>query len=127
MSDALPEEWMNWVRLNVSRGCSRESMVELIVQGGFEEALAHRAIDDVSGVPPGQRLPTLAPRPRPQPRVATNTVEVAGRAIRVAMEVERPHVVVYDGLLDEAECRALIEMADQRLERSTVVDDANAG
>ena len=127
MSDPLPEDWMAWVRLNVSRGCSRESMVEMIVKGGFAEALAHQAIDDVTGVPGAPRLPTQAPRPHPQPLVDGNTVVVDGRAIRVALEVERPQVVVYDNLLDEAECTALIALADQRLSRSTVVDDDSGG
>ncbi len=127
MSDQLPEDWMAWVRLNVSRGCTRESMVEMIVQGGHTEALAHSAIDEASGVASGPRLPTQAPHPRPQPRVSGNTVDVDGHAIRVALEVERPHVVVYDGLLSDAECSALIAMADQRLSRSTVVDDDSGG
>jgi len=124
---ALPDDWMDWVRLNVSRGCTRESMVALIVQGGFREDLAHLAIDEASGSSGGPRLPTEAPRPRPQPRTEANTVLVDGRAIRVALEVERPQVVVYDGLLDEAECTALIALADSRLARSTVVDDDNGG
>lgn len=128
MSDPLlPADWMDWVRLNVSRGCTRESMVALIVQGGFDEALAHAAIDQASGIEGGPRLPTAAPRPRPQPRVDGNTVMVEGHAIRVALELEKPQVVVYENLLSDAECSALIALADQRLSRSTVVDDDSGG
>jgi prolyl 4-hydroxylase len=111
----------------VSRGCTRESMVALIVQGGFSEAQAHGAIDEVKGIASPQRLPSAAPRPRPQPRTDGNTVTVEGHAVRIAFEVERPQVVVYEELLSADECSALIALADQRLARSTVVDDDSGG
>jgi prolyl 4-hydroxylase len=127
MDEPLAEDWQAWVRLNVARGCSRESMVEAMVQGGIAEELAHRSIDEASGVAAGVRMPTQAPRPRPSPRVEANRIELDGLVIRVAMEVDRPHVVVYEDLLDAAECSALVALADQRLARSTVVDDAHGG
>ena len=127
MNGQLSPDWWAWVQLNVSRGCTRESMVTMMVQGGIDEDLAHQAIDDASGQGAGERLPTLAPHPRPQPRTDANRVEVNGRAVRVAVEVDHPHVVVYEGLLTESECEALIRLADERLAHSTVVDDDHGG
>lgn len=127
MNEQLSEEWQTWVRLNVSRGCTRESMVEAMVQGGIAEDLAHRSVDEASGHDAGVRMPTQAPRPRPLPRAEANRVEIDGRVVRVAIEVDRPHVVVYEGLLDEAECEAMIALAEQHLARSTVVDDTDGG
>lgn len=123
----LPPDWQAWVRLNVSRGCSRESMLAMLQGGGFAAELAGGAIDEAVQLPPGAVAVTSpAPPPpimRPTPFVDGNLLHCHGQSVRVVMALDRPQVVVYDNLLSDAECTMLIECAENRMAQSTVIDD----
>ncbi len=109
----LPADWQGWVRENVGRGCTAGSMHPLLVAAGFEPGLVARAIDEARQV-----------RQRPEPDTAATRRRLAdGREVRVAMRLARPRIVLYESLLDAAECEALALQAAGRLAGSTVVDD----
>lgn len=123
----LPHDWQGWVRLNVSRGCSRESMLAVLQGGGFAAGLAGDAIDEAVLHPPAAVAVTSpAPPPpftRPAPFVGANLLPCHGQAVRVVMALDQPQLVVYENLLSDAECMLLIELAEGRMAPSTVVDD----
>jgi prolyl 4-hydroxylase len=111
----LPADWQGWVRENVGRGCTAGSMHPLLVAAGFEPGLVARAIDEARQA-----------RVRPEPDTAgTRRTLSDGRELRVVMRLARPRIVLYESLLDAAECEALAAQAASRLAGSTVVDDAD--
>jgi len=117
----LPPEWRDWVHENVRRGCVAETMLPMLLQGGFAPALAQAALDEAFG---GHALPEPAPVPRPGPRLEDgNTLDAGDRGVRVLSLLESPRVVHFGGLLSGDECDALVALAEGRLEPSTVVDD----
>jgi prolyl 4-hydroxylase len=112
--DGLPAEWQAWVRENVGRGCSADSMHPLLVDAGFEPARVARAIEEAR-----------RERRRPEPDTSQRRRLADGREVHVVMRLARPRVVLFDSLLDADECAALATLAMGRLAGSTVVDDAD--
>jgi hypothetical protein len=67
----LSIEWQRWLRENVVRGCSRESL--LLVQGGHAPVLAERALDEALGEPlPVPIAPSASDLLRPAPLLDAN-------------------------------------------------------
>jgi prolyl 4-hydroxylase len=57
------------------------------------------------------------------PRIAAgNVIRAADTEVRVLQRLERPVIVLLEGVLTGAECAELIELARPRLQRSTVID-----
>jgi prolyl 4-hydroxylase len=110
----LPADWQGWVRENVARGCTAGSMHPLLVAAGFEAGLVARAIDEARQA-----------RMRPEPDTTRHRRLADGREVRIAMRLARPRIVLFESLLDAAECQALAALAAGRLAGSTVVDDTD--
>ena len=149
--EQLSPEWRAWVRENVARGCSAESMLPMMVQGGLPRALSERVLREVHGATAEAAATTtllsaqasllaehaqaaqaaqLAAgegqvlRARPRPRLSGNRLRLSdGCELRLSAQLERPQVLVYEGLLSPEECRDMIALAETRLTRSTVVDE----
>lgn len=109
----LPPDWQQWLRLNVARGCSAESMLPLLEGGGIAPALAAAALAQLR-----------RPARRPQPRGGPNRIHLGDCAVQLRLALDEPQVLLYDDLLGAAECEALIALGAGRLAPSTVVDDA---
>ncbi len=123
----LPNDWQGWVRLNVSRGCSRASMLAVLESNGFAAVLAGDAIDEAV-LHPRAVVGVTSPAPppkfeRPVPFADGNAVACQGQVVRVVMALDQPQLVVYENLLSDAECTLLVELAEGRMAPSTVVDD----
>ena len=147
--EQLSPEWQAWVRENVARGCTAESMLPMMVQGGLARGLSERVLRQVHGKAPppvstagepaqasilaehaqaAQLSPTegqvLHARPRPRPRLAGNRLRLSdGCELRIAAQLDHPQVLLYEGLLSPDECRDMMALAETRLSRSTVVDE----
>jgi prolyl 4-hydroxylase len=55
-----------------------------------------------------------------------NLFNVDGRPMNIQMEMQHPRIVMVENVFDKEECEALIELAKERLNRSTVIQ-ANTG
>ncbi|MCU7374359.1 2OG-Fe(II) oxygenase [Paucibacter sp. O1-1] len=120
----LTPDWQAWLRENVARGCSRDTMLPLLVQGGFAQAVAERALDElIAGAPALPAAQGQALRKRPAPELQANRIDCAGHSVRVAAVLDAPQIALFESLLSEAECAAMIALAETRLARSTVVDE----
>jgi prolyl 4-hydroxylase len=80
-----------------------------------------------AGAPPPEhtvKLDTAAPEYQCEtPRIAPgNVIRAADTEVRVLQRVERPIIVLLEGVLSGTECSDLVELARPRLQRSTVVD-----
>jgi prolyl 4-hydroxylase len=65
--------------------------------------------------------------PEPDLTFSPSTLRAPDRDVQVLLQLERPRVVVFGGLLSGDECRQLIELAEPRLARSETVQQATGG
>ncbi len=74
-------------------------------------------------------VPDDAPLPVPQPfgHPAPPVVRVLDRDIKVLMTVEHPRVILFGGLLSNAECDELVTLSRARMSASQVVDKDTGG
>jgi len=121
----LTSEWQQWLRENVARGCSRESLLPLLVQGGHTPVVAERALSEALGLAVPEIPPAPAPGPlRPEPLLDSNQCLMSdGQRVRIAAVLDSPQIVLYENLLSADECEAMIALAETRLTRSTVIDE----
>jgi prolyl 4-hydroxylase len=122
----LSSDWRAWLCENVSRGCSRETMLPLLIQGGHAPAVAERALDEAlrgPQIPMPAQGPPAPRRGRPAPDLQANRLRCGGQSVRVAALLAQPQIALFEGLLSAAECQAMIALAETRLTRSTVVDE----
>ena len=71
-----------------------------------------------------EALPPAAAVPEPASGTA---LQAGGRVVQVLASMTLPRAVLFGGLLDDDECRALVALARPRLERSQTVDGATGG
>ncbi|AUT71522.1 MULTISPECIES: 2OG-Fe(II) oxygenase [Paraburkholderia] len=124
--------WREWLATNVSRGCTQESMIEAMVQGGFEidaaREIVRRATSETGAVAAVIASPEDEARAYHYdacPVAAGNTVHAHDRDVTVRIRFERPQVIAFDDVLSGEECAELIERARHRLKRSTTVNPEN--
>lgn len=106
---ALPSEWQNWLNENIERGCSQESLAEILRQNGFKFQFETQTLE-----------PTQPPKSTP--RLALNSVQANNHPVRISMQLDSPLILLFDNLLTAEECDMFVASADAKLQRSTVVD-----
>lgn len=116
--DSLPPDWRNWLQDNASRGCSAQSMLDLLItKGGFAPALAQVAVAQVL-----RMMPSTTVKARPDIIAQSNAIDIDGHKVNVLMTLQNPRVVLLGNVLTHEECDAFISLADARLKRSSVVE-----
>jgi prolyl 4-hydroxylase len=129
---ALSTGLRNWITDNLRRGNSPTALIETLVGQKFEPRIARGLVDAfvsarAAGAPPPEhtvKLDMTAPEYQYEtPRIAPgNAIRAADAEVRVLQRLERPVIVMLEGVLSAAECSDLIELARPRLRRSTVAD-----
>jgi prolyl 4-hydroxylase len=116
----ITPEWHRWIAESLAAGNAPADLLATMRDNRFDELIAREAIADAV-------FGTAAPVPRVAPpmvgsRLADGHVlRAPDRDVRVLMRIARPTIAVLDGVLDDAECDALVEQARTRLARSSVV------
>lgn len=122
----LSREWQDWLMLNAARGCSRDSLVsDLTQKGGYTIEVAEKAYESVwdeiahcnaiSKLLKGELI-------RPDIDRTCNILNVGGRSVSVLMTCDNPFIMFFDDVLTAEECDKLIALAEERIQRSQVVD-----
>ena len=65
--------------------------------------------------------------PEPELTGAPSVLDLGDRQVSVLLTLARPRLVVFGGLLSDAECDALVALARPRLSRSETVDHHSGG
>lgn len=119
MTVALDLAWRNWIEENLTRGCSVESMVEAMINGGFDKDAAPAAVHAVlAGETPGNADYEYDPLPVTTDR----TIHAHDRAIHPILLLEQPQLILFGDVISAEECDQVIELSEKKLQRSTTVD-----
>jgi prolyl 4-hydroxylase len=125
----ITDELRVWLRAQLAGGCSVEDVLASMRNSGWSAAAAERAVREVR---PEVVLPVEVPvpgSPVPQPAVGggVTVIDLDGHPVRVLLAMQHPRVVLFGGLLTDAECDAMIEEARPSLARSETVVNATGG
>jgi prolyl 4-hydroxylase len=99
------------------------SAADLLGRGGSSHSSTVRA----ATVEPSNcvRAPAIIAKPLPDIDTTANTIRTPDREVEVLLSFTKPRIVILGNVLSDEECDALIEYCEPRLERSSVVGDAD--
>ena len=125
-------ELRQWIIAQAQAGHKPEAVLEAMRASGWAQDVAIQALEDtLSGflVEHAQAAGLPPPVPVPSPDLAESPLwlDVGDRQVQVVMTMTQPRVVVFGGLLSEAECDAMMALARPRLARSETVQTETGG
>jgi prolyl 4-hydroxylase len=128
----LTPELSRWIAEQLARGCDPEDMVQALVTVGHEERFARTALANALPDASVRALSEEAVRPVPEPLEdalagGTHVIASLDREVKVIARLNKPRLLVFEGVLSDAECAALIEESKPKLERSRTVDRVSGG
>jgi prolyl 4-hydroxylase len=135
-TQAITPELRQWIVAQAEAGCRPDDVLEAMKASGWAEEVAIEAME----VTLRERLEQLQPRkpapleplapakplPEPLPEQLQGCAVLRtadGHQVRVLTTMKHPRVVVFGGLLTDAECDTLMAQAASRLVRSETVDN----
>ena len=135
-TQAITPELRQWIVAQAEAGCRPDDVLEAMKASGWAEEVAIEAME----VTLRERLEQLQPRkpapleplapakplPEPLPEQLQGCAVLTtadGHRVRVLTTMKHPRVVVFGGLLTDAECDTLMAQAASRLVRSETVDN----
>lgn len=147
----LPADLRKWLEAQVERGCHPEDMINALVGAGYALDMAKASVAQILREPRkgsawidstqdivGSSQANVemagahghAQRKVPQPLSlplanGEHVIQATDRKVRVAASLARPSILVFDGLLSDDECDALIETARPNLKRSHTINRAS--
>jgi prolyl 4-hydroxylase len=136
MSEAQPitPELRQWIIDQAAAGQQPEAVLKSMMASGWREDIAIAALEETlrgfldqkareAQLPP----PVTVPEPLPEADGMPAVLWAGDREVRVLMAMRNPRVIVFGGLLSDAECDELMGFAGKRLSRSeTVKTDTGA-
>jgi prolyl 4-hydroxylase len=133
-SQTVTEELRRWIVAQAEAGCRPDDVLAAMKTSGWSEDVAIEAMEetlrarlDEINQRPREVLPPPSQVPEPALAGATEVVMEDGHRVRVLTTMRQPRVLVFGGLLTDAECEGLMALAAPRLLRSETVDNATGG
>jgi len=131
----ITDELRRWILSESRAGCNQQDLLvamrasgwsERVAAAALQQALRERPVDGDAG---HGTLPAAGPSRVPDPDLdgAPAVLRAGDREVCVLATMQCPRVVVFGGLLSDAECAGLIDLAAPRLARSETVDNATGG
>lgn len=130
LSQPITPDLRRWIAAQLDAGGRDADIVAAMQASGWSADTARAALDEVRSSRTriaAASLPAAVDLPEPAVADGRNLIVADGHAVRVALTMKLPRVVVFEGFLTDAECDALIEEARPRLARSETVDHATGG
>ncbi len=113
----LDKDWQDWIVENLSLQCSATSLVDLMVQNGFDRQFSINAIHNSMNT--GIETNCFARGVCSIPEI--NYLRIADSNIKVSMRISKPDIVIIDNFLSDYECDAIMSESLSRLAPSEVV------
>jgi prolyl 4-hydroxylase len=131
-AQVITPELRQWIVAQAQAGCRPEDVLQSMRSSGWDENTAIHALEDtlqtfLAGRDPAQGLPPPVPVPEPALAGAANRLWAGDREVQVLLAMRNPRVVVFGGLLSEAECDEMVALAEPRLARSETVQTDSGG
>jgi prolyl 4-hydroxylase len=129
----MTPELSNWIDQQLARGCNPQELVEAMVTVGHDRSFAEQSISEgVARIEPSavQALGQRATVPEPLDASLSDGqsyVIADGRRINILVNLTTPRVVVFEGVLSDEECDALVRESTPKLERSHTVNRESGG
>jgi prolyl 4-hydroxylase len=122
----ITDELRTWLRAQLDAGCRPDDVLAAMRTSGWSGAAALHALREVMPEieAPAEVLPPTTHVPEPAVGDGVAVIDVDGHPVRVLLTMKLPRVVLFGGLLTDAECDALVEEARPRLARSETVVNA---
>lgn len=121
----LSSSWQAWLEDGLGRGCSIDSLIQVLVRDGrYSRAVASAAVQRTLSESTSNGTSNYQ---RPFVDTSKNTIVTPDRDVHVLLSVESPNVAVLANLLSEEECAALIAYGEERMQRSTTIAAAGGG
>lgn len=132
MTQQITPELRQWIVAQAEAGHSAESVLQSMRASGWDEDVAIEAMEStlrehLDERAQAQGLPPAVPVPEPELDGEPLYLDAGDRRVAVLASLVQPRIVVFGGLLDDAECEALIAAARPRLSRSLTVATASGG
>ena len=133
MSDQpITPELRQWIVDQAAAGQPPEAVLQAMLASGWHEDVAAAAMENVlrGALDEHARangLPLFCIVPEPLLPGTPQLLQLPDREVRVLASLRNPRVIVFGGLLSDAECDELIVQARQRLARSETVQTATGG
>jgi prolyl 4-hydroxylase len=137
-SQLITPELRRWIVDQAEAGCRPQDVVDAMKASGWHEDVAIKAMEQALR----EHLATLpnpgdgdsaealaAPMDVPEPALDAQPaqVTVGSHVVKILTLMKLPRVIVFGGLLTDAECEGLMDLARPRLARSETVDNATGG
>lgn len=135
-SQAVTPELRQWIIEQAQAGCQPDAVLAAMRSSGWDEEVAldalNHTLQDFLGGQAGsqavaQALPQPVPVPEPELDDSPSTLWAHDRAVSVLLTMRHPRVVVFGGLLSDAECDELVAAAAPRMARSETVVNETGG
>jgi len=120
-------ELRQWIIERARAGCTPQAMLAPLTERGWPEQQAIDVIDSVirdylAEHARANDLPVPVRVPSPVVLNGSSVVRAGDREVQVLANLLHPRIVLFGGFLSHAECDELIELARDRLTRSSVVN-----
>lgn len=133
-AQTVTEELRRWIVAQAEAGCRPADVLAAMTASGWADEVAIAAMEatlrqrlDELGPRAAQALPPACPVPEPVPDGACVCRLGDGHRVSVLATLRLPRVVVFGGLLSDAECEGLMALAAPRLQRSETVTNDTGG
>ncbi len=128
----ITPELRKWIVAQAEAGHAADAVLKSMIASGWNEDVAVDAMESTlrehlehqavqKGLPPG------VPVPEPRLEESPLYLDAGDRQVCVLQVMVNPRVIVFGGLLSDAECEQLIDLAKPRMARSLTVATKTGG
>lgn len=150
--ESLAPDLKQWLKQSIDQGFDRDALEKSMRASGYQPKFARRAVElaFTQHAPQSDgkaQVAVEAPAPAPAPAVVAdaqpaqasggappstheilaespNAIETNDRKVDILFALNAPRIILFGGLLSDAECDQLVKLAEPKLTRSTVVNTA---
>ncbi len=127
MTPQIPPETIEWIVRQARAGHPPDVLLQPLVDDGWNrqdaiEAVEHAVRDYLDKNARETGLPASVPVPAPIDLNGPSVLQVVDREVQLLASMLLPRVIVFGGLLSDAECDELVALSRRNLKRSSTLD-----